>query len=57
MNSESASQNGLQGVEVEDPTQGKEGTEATQERPKTTKGGQSSECSRHEQAVRMTIGT
>ena len=57
VNSESGSQNGLQGVEVEDPTQEKQGTLATRERLGIWGEGRSNGRSPHKQAVCITIGT
>ena len=42
---------GLQSMDVEDPTQEKQGTVATRERPETQAEGQCSGCSPHEQDV------
>ena len=57
VNRESGSQNGLQGVEAEDPTQEKQGTLVTRERPEIRGEGQSSGRSPHEQTVCMTTGS
>ena len=57
MDSESGTQNGLQGVDVEDPAHKKEGTMVTLERPRTPREAHSSKCSYHKQTVSKTTVT
>ena len=54
VHSESGSQNGLRGLDVEDPSHEKEGTMATRERPGTPGEAHSSRCSSHEQTISIT---
>ena len=55
MDSKSGSQNGLQGVDVDDPAHEKEGTMVTLERPGTPGEAHSSGCSYHKQTVSITV--
>ena len=53
--SKSGSQNGLQGVDVDDSAHEKEGTVLTLERQRTTGEAHSSGCSYHKQTVSITV--
>ena len=55
VDSESGSQKGLQGVDIDDPAHEKEGTMVTLERPGTPGKGHSSGCSYHKQPVSITV--
>ena len=57
MDSESGSQNGLQGIHVGDPAHEKEGTMVTLQRPGTPREAHSSGCLYHKQTVFITTVT
>ena len=57
VDSESGSQNGLQGVNIEDLAHAKEGSMATRERPGTPREAHSSGCLYHNQTVSITTVT
>ena len=55
VDSKSASQNGLWGIDVMDPANEKQGTIATQERPGTLGEMRKKVCSRHKQTISLTV--